>query len=261
MSLRPHRIRVAQVGLLLLWAPPAFAQAAPAWVDPPNASPAIEAARSSPMAHAPGAAAPTTQVPETDGPAVPWLEPEGARNPPHAPISTSSTEPAEPPAEPTTTHLAAPQTPASQRRTELSKDLRSERPYAARDFAFNYLNLWSARNPVALSSAANFYGPSVVFHGQKRSFASVFAEKRRFAERWPDRNYRYRPETTQVACEKGGTICTVWSIFDYSATDPRRQRRALGIGEHELVVSFADETPVIASETSRVLHRGPAPRH
>jgi hypothetical protein len=256
MSLRPQRIRVAQVGLLLLWGPAAFAQGSPAWVDPPDSSPGVEAAHASPVTPAPSGSVTTNPVPQPELPAAPWLEPGVARQPPDAPVVTSSTKPAEP----GPTHLAAPQEPATPRPAGPSKDLRSERRYAARDFAFNYLDLWSARNPIALSSAANFYGPSVVFHGQKRSFASVFAEKRRFAERWPDRNYRYRPETTQVACERGGTTCTVWSIFDYSATDARRQRRALGIGEHELVVSFANEAPVIASETSRVLHRGPAPR-
>ena len=113
-------------------------------------------------------------------------------------------------------------------RTSFTKGDGLDRQHAARDFAFSYLDLWSAQNPVALSSAAKFYGSSVVFHGQRRSFASVLAEKRRFAERWPERNYRYRPETTQVACETAGDVCTVWSIFDYSATDPRRRRRPSG---------------------------------
>jgi len=155
---------------------------------------------------------------------------------------------------------AAPTAATLPDRASFTKGYGLDRQHAARDFAFSYLNLWSAQNPVALSSAAKFYGSSVVFHGHRRSFASVLAEKRRFAERWPERNYRYRPETTQVACETAGDVCTVWSIFDYAATDPRRRRQSLGIGEHELVVSFANDTPVIESENSRVLHRGPAPR-
>jgi len=87
----------------------------------------------------------------------------------------------------------------------------------------------------------------------------VVAEKRRFAERWPDRTYRYRPGTTQVACEAHRENCTVWSIFDFSARDPNNGRRSLGIGDHELVVSFSGSKPVIVSETSRVLRRGALP--
>ena len=91
--------------------------------------------------------------------------------------------------------------------------------------AFRYLTLWSAPNRVTLASASSFYGPGVIFHGQTRDIASVIAEKRRFAKRWPDRTYRYRPGTTQVSCEAAGTLCTVWSIFDYSAVDPSGPRR------------------------------------
>ena len=130
------------------------------------------------------------------------------------------------------------------------------REQAARDLAFAYLKLWSAPNRVALASASSFYGPTVRFHGRKRTLGSVLAEKRRFAERWPDRTYRYRPETTQVACEARGAQCIVWSMFDFSASDPRRRRRSRGIGEHELVVNLSSGRPVIASENSRVLRRG-----
>jgi hypothetical protein len=132
---------------------------------------------------------------------------------------------------------------------------RSARGEAARDLAFTYLELWSAPNRVALASASSFYGPTVTFHGRARTLGSVLAEKRRFAERWPDRNYRYRPGTTQVACEADGNLCTVWSIFDFSAANARQGRRSTGIGEHQLVVSFSGSKPVIRSENSRVLRR------
>ena len=131
-----------------------------------------------------------------------------------------------------------------------------DRAVAARNLAFRYLDRWSAPNQIALTSAPSFYGSTVLFHGRPRSFASVLAEKRRFAERWPDRNYRYRTETTQVACETAVAQCTVWSLFDFFAVDHDRERHARGIGEHELVVSFVSEKPIIVSESSRVLYRG-----
>jgi hypothetical protein len=84
----------------------------------------------------------------------------------------------------------------------------------------------------------------------------VLAEKRRVAERWPDRTYRPLPNTKQVACEPSGERCTVWSSFDFSAAKPSAGRQSIGIGEHELVVSWSGDRPVIASETSRVVIRG-----
>ena len=92
---------------------------------------------------------------------------------------------------------------------------------AARDLAYAYLDLWSAPNRVTLASASSFYGPTVTFHGRTRTIDSVLAEKRRFAERWPDRTYRHRPETTQVRCEADGARCTVRSSFDFAARNRR----------------------------------------
>jgi len=128
----------------------------------------------------------------------------------------------------------------------------------AQAFAVDYLDLWSAPNRLSLAAASSFYGPTVMFHGRERTLRSVLAEKRRFTERWPQRSYRYRPGATMVACESDGSRCTVWAIFDFSAVSSSQDRRSLGIGEHELVVSLSGGKPVIVAETSRVLQRGAA---
>jgi hypothetical protein len=130
----------------------------------------------------------------------------------------------------------------------------------ARDFAFGYLNLWSAPNRVALATVKSYYGPTVTYHGRTRTIESVLAEKQRFAARWPERNYRHRPETTRIWCDDGTSQCTIWALFDFSATDTRRNRRSRGIGEHEIVVHLSQEGPIITSETSRVLYRGAVQR-
>jgi hypothetical protein len=124
-----------------------------------------------------------------------------------------------------------------------------------------YLDAWSAPNRVTLASTSAFYGPTVTFHGHTRSYESVYAEKQRFAKRWPDRDYRHRPEITQVACESDGRSCTVWSLFDFWAANSRQGRHSQGLGEHELVVNFVGDRPMITSETSRVLRWGAVPRH
>jgi hypothetical protein len=132
----------------------------------------------------------------------------------------------------------------------------SHRRQVARDLAFWYLDLWSAPNSIALASVASFYEASVKFHGRDRTLKSVLAEKRSFAARWPGRDYRYRPGTTFVGCDEHEPYCTVWSLFDFAAVGPRGLRRSSGLGEHELVISFAGKTPTIISENSRVLRRG-----
>jgi hypothetical protein len=160
--------------------------------------------------------------------------------------------------------ITTPEPPASLRSVQPPRQTAGEssrnamRAQAARDLAFNYLNLWSAPNRVTLAEASSFYGSTLRFHGQQRTLGSVVAEKRRFTERWPERTYRYRPETTMVGCETSGERCTVWILFDYLAANPRQGRRSLGIGDHEIVVSFSSGRPVIVAENSRVLRRGMA---
>jgi hypothetical protein len=131
----------------------------------------------------------------------------------------------------------------------------SSREQAAQTLAVKYLNLWSASNRQALQTTPEFYGSRVLFHGKRMSFGQLLAEKRRFAQRWPDRDYRYRPETLNVRCSPGTNTCRVRSAFDFEAVNSKRDERSRGVGTHELVVSFAGERPVIISETSRVLSR------
>ena len=132
----------------------------------------------------------------------------------------------------------------------------SPRVQAALDLAHAYLSLWSEPNGVTVASASTFYAPVVTFHGRTRSLASILAEKRRFAERWPNRNYQHRPETAQVTCEDDRPVCTVRASFDFFASRPGKGQQTSGLGEHELLVSFEGERPVIVAENSRIIRRG-----
>jgi hypothetical protein len=130
-----------------------------------------------------------------------------------------------------------------------------DRPQAARSLAISYLDAWSASNRAALQATPRFYGTGAVFHGRRMSAADLVEEKRRFAERWPVRRYHYRRGTMRVACEPDGTLCTVRSLFDFTASNASLGRRSRGVGHHEIVVSFLGDRPVIASENSGVLER------
>jgi hypothetical protein len=110
-------------------------------------------------------------------------------------------------------------------------------------------------------SAAALIGPAPSLEAQdtpteydKRLSPSSAHEAR--PERWPQRSYHYLPTTMRVNCGAQVPHCTVLSLFDFSASNPRRGRRSLGTGEHELVVSFAGSRPAITVENSRVLQRG-----
>ena len=86
---------------------------------------------------------------------------------------------------------------------------------------------------------------------------ALFEEKRRFVRRWPDREYTPRLETMRTTCDPNPPICTVRTVFDFSASNPQTGRRSQGTAQLQLGVSFADEEPMIVVENSHVTPRGP----
>jgi hypothetical protein len=235
------------VGGLLLWEPAALGQVQPTWVDPPDNLSRPNVHEGAGVASRNGTGA-TQQLPRAEIDSSPGDQGD--------PAVTSSTSPAE-----FNRGAMASGSPDRLGRTAAAQSDLTKTAQAAVDLASAYLHEWSSPNRVTLASTSSFYGPTVLFHGRERSYQSVFAEKQRFAKRWPERTYQYRPELTQVACEADGASCTVWSLFDFSAVDRDHRRRSRGLGEHELVISFVGNRPVIVAETSRVLRRGAVPRH
>jgi hypothetical protein len=130
---------------------------------------------------------------------------------------------------------------------------RSARASAARDFAVEYLESWSASNEVALEATAAFYAPRILFHGREMTMKRLFNEKRRFAQRWPERDYRPRQDAIGATCNPAGEVCTVHAVFDFKATSPKRRRVSQGTGALQLIVNFIGDKPVIVAEHSTLL--------
>ena len=152
---------------------------------------------------------------------------------------------------------APPAIPEPEREREASQ---AGRERAARRLATAYLDYWSAPNAVTLDATPDFYASRVEFHGREMSARALFEEKRRFVRRWPVRDYVPRRNSTDTTCSAASETCTVRTAFDYTASNPETGRRAQGVANLELVISFAGGAPVIVGETSRVLRSGrPAP--
>ncbi|EIM26977.1 hypothetical protein MicloDRAFT_00035300 [Microvirga lotononidis] len=227
--------------------PMAAAQTGRTWVDPPaqvgpapTPAPAPQAPQpeSPPAQAAPPPPAPSVPPARTAQPQEPVAKPE--------PPTSAQTEP--PPA-------AKPSAPtvAAQPRQEPESDRRSTRAAAARDFAVEYLESWSASNDVALEATAAFYAPRILFHGREMTMKRLFNEKRRFAQRWPERDYRPRQDAIGATCNPAGEVCTVHAVFDFKATSPKRRRVSQGTGALQLIVNFIGDRPVIVAEHSTLL--------
>jgi plasmid stabilization system protein ParE len=137
-------------------------------------------------------------------------------------------------------------------------DRLAARAEAAQELAVDYLHFWSAPNAQALEATPEFYASRVVFHGRMMTDRALLEEKRRFVQRWPEREYRHRENSIRVSCDPSGQACTVQSVFDFTAANSARGKRTQGAATLELVVSFAGDRPVIASENSLVHNRRPS---
>lgn len=212
-----------------------LAQEARPWVDPPPAND---------TAPQPAPAAPSAQSsqPLEPPPASPAPEAHRTAQPPKA-----ASRPSQPASGETRTKAAEPRQPPARNERRLS------RAEAAKDFAIDYLISWSARNDVALAATAELYAPRVLFHGRTITLEQLYKEKRRFVRRWPEREYRPRPDAIGAECKPGGTVCTVHAVFDYRAFAPKRRRTSEGSGAIRLIVEFIGEKPVIVAEHSTLL--------
>jgi hypothetical protein len=291
MSVVSCRILGAAALLSLAVAAPAFAQDNPpqaGWVDPPTElAPSADPPADSPTgslgpvdapssragepdlerpprapresASPPRSAGPERAAPRADLPAR-IDDPDRAAPRPRAPTAAGRPEPAPPRSARPVEERAAPRRPAAQEATapRFPQRQQSAQARVAKELAIDYLDFWSDPNAVALDAHGQFYAPTIRYHGRDVSARALQEEKRRFARRWPDREYRPRLDTMRTSC--AGAFCTIRSTFDYRAADPNRGRSASGTGILELGVSFAGGAPVIVSETSAVVRRGSGDR-
>jgi hypothetical protein len=226
-------------------APMAAAQTGRAWVDPPAEGGAAPSQAPKPQNETPVSPPPQAATPAPATPPMQSAQPATPAVKPDAPPSRQ----AEPPP------AAAPSAPAvaAQPLKDPDADKRSARASVAKNFAIDYLESWSASNDVALEATAAFYAPRVLFHGREVSMQRLFNEKRRFVRRWPERDYRPRPNAMGTVCNPAGEVCTVHAVFDFTASHPKRRRVSQGTGALQLIVHFIGDKPVIVAEHSTLL--------
>jgi hypothetical protein len=131
---------------------------------------------------------------------------------------------------------------------------------AAQRLALDYLDSVSGPEAASMATARRFYAEGVRRFGRTVPLAAVVAEKRNFAQRWPERRYEAQSGATRTACSAASASCLVRTVYDYRADAPARGARSQGTAELILEISFAGARPLIVSESSRVLRRyGPGP--
>jgi hypothetical protein len=117
------------------------------------------------------------------------------------------------------------------------------------DFATRLETAWSEPNAHALIFMETAYSEQVNFYGKVVPASTVISEKRKFAVRWPIRNYNVRPGTISASCVDN--MCTVSSLIDWFARSEERNKSASGVASFELIIDVGRGK--IVSESGKVL--------
>lgn len=139
--------------------------------------------------------------------------------------------------------------------TPVSPAQNSERLVAsAIEFVATHNRLWSQTNQLALDAIARTYANSVRFYGNDWSRAEVMSDKTSFANRWPTRDYNFRPSFDASFCNTSAS-CIIIGEVDWYAHSSERSATSRGTAEVEITLSYQNGQFLIVGETGKVISR------
>lgn len=111
---------------------------------------------------------------------------------------------------------------------------------------------WSEPNAEMLSSLDELYVDKVFYHGKITPRQAVVLEKRRFAERWPQRSYKIRPHSITASCNPASEMCRVQGIMERELANPVSNTKSHDVATFDYSIARSGEALKIAAETSSV---------
>jgi hypothetical protein len=111
---------------------------------------------------------------------------------------------------------------------------------------------WSGPNVETLRALDELYVDKVFYHGKLTPRQAVLLDKRRFAERWPQRSYKVRPRSTTASCNAVSEVCHVQVIMDRELANPATNTKSHDVASLDFSITRAGEGLKIAAETSTV---------
>jgi hypothetical protein len=122
-------------------------------------------------------------------------------------------------------------------------------------FASDYFSHWSETNANALQYFESVYAPHVEFFGKPIDRNILIDQKRKFAERWPERVYTVRPSTITARCNDARAMCVMEGIVDWDARNPASGARTAGAANFTMKVTVQHGSVMIESESGSVISR------
>jgi hypothetical protein len=115
-----------------------------------------------------------------------------------------------------------------------------------------HFGYWSQDNRAALRDVASTYAASIKFYGATKSASFVMKEKKKFAERWPERDYKFFPNVTVSYCVTS-TECSVEGVVEWRTHSSGRNASSTGKAEISFDLKVVGDSFVITNENGRVI--------
>src|SRR6266571_2258925 len=120
------------------------------------------------------------------------------------------------------------------------------------DFVHSVFERWSGPNAELLPVLDRLYTEKVLYHGKSTARQSVLLSKRRFAQRWAQRNYAIRPGSLSATCAAAGGSCRVKGTMSWKLHEGKTTTASHGIASFAYSIVLKDSGPQISAETDSV---------
>jgi hypothetical protein len=111
---------------------------------------------------------------------------------------------------------------------------------------------WSEPNADILRALDGLYLDKVFYHGKVTPRQAILLEKRRFAERWPQRSYKIRSHSMTASCDAASEVCRVQGIMDRDLVNAATNTKSHDVASFDYSITRSGEGLKIAAETSTV---------
>jgi hypothetical protein len=120
------------------------------------------------------------------------------------------------------------------------------------DFVQSLFERWSGPNAELLAALDRLYTEKVLYHGKSMPRQSVLLSKRRFANRWSQRNYAIRPGSLSATCAGAGGTCRVKGTMSWKLHEGKTTTSSRGVASFAYSIVLKDAGPQISAETDTV---------
>jgi len=120
------------------------------------------------------------------------------------------------------------------------------------DFVHSLFDRWSGPNAELLAALDRLYTEKVLYHGKSMPRQTVLLSKRRFANRWSQRNYAIRPGSLSATCAGAGGTCRVKGSVSWKLHEAKTTTASRGVASFAYSIVLKDSGPQISAETDTV---------